>query len=941
MHFITFPVASTNIFPLVNSKQGGQYVTEYNLKSRDMVATNPSVKYAVGPSFIHSLEDFEVKVLEDSDIPEYSATQRYDKGDYCRYNNNSYICIERITVPEPFNPNHWEKTTIAALHSIIQVNPGRAVINGHFIESLSPVTIDLNATNAELIRQSQEPLYGNLSIGFRTYFSTDVTMSGSMLIENTDNMYLGIQLVIEKSANFKTPNDVPTNQNAVTADLKLADFTYVNGTVSPSSIKMNPEATRYIPSDRISDFDNILNDKYVTSANLIDRMFYTFSGSSGWCDSTDNLMIWDADSAHRQTTEAPVVPQADFYTDLNGNVHFIIPHKQQDAVILNDNNERLYYADRDIPLPTANYATGSSGIVNAAYTEKIKEVASVLNTYKQFTNGKQITYWDTLTVDSTGATTPEFPRDLSSLDVGDYILVREDYTVASADGTSSGPSTMYFVLPGGVVTVSSVNMTTEKPLGIRLGVPQVWYQGEHNEPTTSIPNDDDLLDMFAYTSYRGRTNDYFEIEWHYLDELDNPEHSTPKHFYYPVTSVGPKTWSAAILLTGGIPLAGTSQIGGFFNVSNSADYTDAGYVYLDNTGHLRLMDYGLLRSGTLAYQLGDDYRVPANSTITYIQEYLDENVNARIAFKTNATLTSTPTMLNVYITLTAGDEGVINLYNIDSRFGTGIYLHISADDTTADYSNIIINISDCQKIRIDNSITSWVSGPMINLFRTCLYYDAGIINYIRTCDINNQRSVLFSAYTNFTGFDDLTLWYSRFTTSDPDLIINGMEISQPDVSMTTEEINFWSESVPGDNHYYNALRSITLSGSGSLIACSLYVSNGSTRTINTTQHTIIGGKYKLPQSNNLNYPLACVDHPLKVTGVFTTAYLDNTESHWITTETSFTALTGIYNSATGMGDGSIAFNSKTDLIDTTYTNVDTIGGWEPGSYHIFYGGTTV
>ena len=60
MHFITFPVASTNIFPLSNSKQGGQLVTEFNLKSRDMVATNPDIKYAVGPSFIHSLDDFKI-----------------------------------------------------------------------------------------------------------------------------------------------------------------------------------------------------------------------------------------------------------------------------------------------------------------------------------------------------------------------------------------------------------------------------------------------------------------------------------------------------------------------------------------------------------------------------------------------------------------------------------------------------------------------------------------------------------------------------------------------------------------------------------------------------------------------------------------------------------------------------------------------------------------
>ena len=227
MHFITFPVASTNIFPLVNSKQGGQLVTEYNLKSREMVATNPDIKYAVGPSFIHSLDDFKIKLLEDSDVPEYDATKTYDKGDYCSYNNDTYVCIVKITTPEVFDSEHWAKTSIST--SIIQISEGRAVINGHYVETLAPMIIDLNLANAELKQNSQEPLYGNLSIGIKSYFSTSSTMAGSMLVENADNMYLGIQIVITKTADFKTPNDCPalSQQKDVTADIKLADFTYV------------------------------------------------------------------------------------------------------------------------------------------------------------------------------------------------------------------------------------------------------------------------------------------------------------------------------------------------------------------------------------------------------------------------------------------------------------------------------------------------------------------------------------------------------------------------------------------------------------------------------------------------------------------------------------------------------------------------------------------
>lgn len=883
MHFITFPVATSTIFPLSNSTKGGQLVTEYNLKCREMTATNPAIKYTVGPSFIHSTDDFKVTLAEDTSGNTTSS-------------------------------------------SILQVAPGRAVINGHNIESYAPVTIDLSVTNAELIRNSQEPLYGNLSIGFRSYFSTENTMAGSMLVENTDDMFVGIQLVIEKTSEFITPNDSPTDQSRVNADLKLADFTFVNGVISASSISMNTDATRYIPSERIADFDSILNEKYVTSENLDDNKFYTYSGLNGWCNSTGSLMVWDSrawDSV--KTTTPPSLAQADFLTDVLGNVHLVIPHKQQDG-ILNDNGDRLYYKDRDIQVPTADYATGTSGIVTGAYTQKIKDLASVLSTYKEFTNGKQIMYLDTLTSTSTGLSYV-FPTDLSSYTVGDYILVREDYTVTGPIDDAAAPSTMYFVLPGGVTAITW--SSTNKPSGIRLGTPAVIYAGDGaypNPPTSSHPNAEELLDMFAYTSYKGVVNDYFELQYHNVDDTQTTS------YYYKVSAAGPKMWSDPVLLTGGIPLATSDHIGGFYNIPADSAYMDSGYVYMDDTGHLRLMDYSLLRTGTLAYQLGDDISIASNSTLSYLQDYLDEYVNARIAFKTNDTLTDTPTMIHVYIPLPYDVGGTLNIYNIDSRFDTGVYLHFTVPDTKKDYSGITINITNCQRVRIDSSITMLQNGPTFNVYRSCLYYDVNVINYIRNCHFSD---------IGFTGFEDLTIWFSRFTESDPDLIVNGMEISQPNVAMATQDIAFWGNDIVNDNHYSCALRSITLSGNGQLIGCSMYVSNDSTQTVNTTQHVIIGDKFTLPQGSQLNYPVACINQPLKVTGVFTTAYLDDSRTNWITTETSFSALTGVYSAASGVSDGSIAFNSSTTLVPTTYTNVTSLDCWEPGTYHIFYGGTTV
>ena len=44
MNFKRFSVGTTNIFPIANSTAGGQLLTEYNLRSRESVNTNQSVK---------------------------------------------------------------------------------------------------------------------------------------------------------------------------------------------------------------------------------------------------------------------------------------------------------------------------------------------------------------------------------------------------------------------------------------------------------------------------------------------------------------------------------------------------------------------------------------------------------------------------------------------------------------------------------------------------------------------------------------------------------------------------------------------------------------------------------------------------------------------------------------------------------------------------------
>ena len=141
MHFPTFAVASTNIFPLVNSTKGGQLVTEYNLRSREMVGTDPDITYEVGPSYTHGQSDFAVSLLSDMEAPEYSDKETYSIGQYVTYNSVTYVCIDAIVKPEPFDSANW--IVVSSASSILQIAPGRAVINGHYVETLAPMIVDL------------------------------------------------------------------------------------------------------------------------------------------------------------------------------------------------------------------------------------------------------------------------------------------------------------------------------------------------------------------------------------------------------------------------------------------------------------------------------------------------------------------------------------------------------------------------------------------------------------------------------------------------------------------------------------------------------------------------------------------------------------------------------------------------------------------------------
>lgn len=869
MNFITFPVSTTNIFPAANDTSGAQLLTEYNLRSRESVDTNHEIDYFVGKSYTHSPDDFKVRLLQDG------------AGNIISY-------------------------------TTLEILPGRAVINGHFVETFSPMVIDLVEGNAKAATIGEPPLKGGLTIGLRCMYSTQSTMAGSILVNNTDNMYEGIQVVVLPSTEFKTPKDVPNDESLVTAHLKLGTFMYVNGAIN-SLVSETDSKCKSIEGYRISDIDRLLSSTYITKSGLNPKKLYTFSGkeadpSTGrdtWCDSTDSLMIWDNNPT--LTLTAPSVTSATFGRDSSGYTVLTMPHKQVDGMT-DTQGHAQYYADKTIRLPAADFNSSSAGTVTPTYTSHIKNISAKLDNFYHLTNGKQVSYIDKLTDRS------NLPAINPNWSAGDYVLVGQDFTVIDDVTTQySIPSTMYVIVPGVVNGLSYAGQSATGSVPSALTGVELASQSGTDTPNTSTSDhtwENTLFGISSGTWAGAKDIDYFK----YI----HINGSSSTSYYYKVLSSGLMNYSDPLYLTREIPLAQEELVGGFLNVPE--DTTDGGYVYRDASGHLRLLDYMLLRSGTLAYQLGQDMTISAGLTTAEVQNQLDEYVNQRIAFANDEHIANGENEHVINLNIFLGRETsakTITIKEIDSRFNTCVYIHINGD---AD-SYTTINIVDCQKVRIDNNI---VGTPTINLIRSSLYYDASVLNYLNH-------------------IEGLQLWYEQFNSADPKLIVDGLTVQEVDGPIIPNDIDYWNDSTPNDNHYMFALRNITFSPSGDVVGCSVYVRNETTSNIQTGSF-IIASEFVLPQGAGLTYPKSKLTKQLKVSGSFVNAYPTTNDSTtgYMVEDTNFTMLTDKYDpyDPSIHTKGTVSFYVVSQYVTNAIglPSGTSIDGWESNSFHIFSGG---
>lgn len=874
MNLKPFTVGTTNIFPIVNSKAGGQLCTEFNLRSRETVYSDSSIEYPSGPSFTHSLKDFKV-------------------------------------------------TTLLGSSSTLSISRGRALINGHYVESLVDFEIDLQAAN--LVADPADKLPdGRLAIGLLAVYSTAPTIAGAMKAENATGVYEGIHLVILPTTAFKTPLDEPANEMNVTAHIKLAEFTYADGVIS--NLIDNETRVQAFSADRIGSIDALLSDEYIKRINLDPKQLYVLSGKGdssstemNWCTATGSLMVWDSSSqlVLQPTDPTQILQEATFaYNGVSDTTTFSVPHKQPDKALVDAGGYPLYYAPKTFILPNASITGNKGGVVTKAYNNYITQLRDQYDMLKVLPNGKMLRYIPLL---ESRSDLPVLGVDILNYTVGDYILVREDQTTGATAGNY--PVTMYVVIPveqSGIDRTYTFTQTT--PSGIRFGEPIAAtsiaeYDVDDPGSAASIKAVKDYCVDASVPGIAG--NNYVEVVI--------GSGSTSSAAYYVIDPVAEKTYSDPLIISAEVAPATTTTIGGFLNIDQ--DQTGYGYVYMDEDNHLRMADFDLLVSGVLAYQLGEDVKTGVGADIATINEQLTQYVNERVAFPTpqHSATSNTPSVITVTITLPedVGDTHDLYIFGIDSRFTTSVTLAFVGTSS----ADLNIHIADCERIKIEIPVGFL---PKINLYRCNLYYDADVLNSINS-------------------IESLQLWYERRSLSDPEIAVEGMRVSRLTPPTVVQNETYWSGTQTGDSHYKYALQSITFSPTGVITECELLVTDNITSAPNVSaiSPAVNVGAYQftLPIDGNFTYPVNRLSKQLKVGGQFITAFAaSGSQSAYILKNTSFTAVSQYYEVVDGskvLHPGMISFYTVISMVESITgapASHEDLESWRTNKFYRFGGG---
>lgn len=863
-----FTPQNSNIFPMANSTQGGQLVTEYNLKSRESVTSDLSIPYS-GHSFCKTINDFE----------------------------------------------------LSGSGSVLTIGVGSAVIDGHYVELLSATNIDVS--DLEL---PDGTIYIGLRINYINEDNFDITnvRTGAIQPELTQDdqlVYPGVSVVFSDSL-----FDISTvsTRSAVVYDLYLGSAQVVSGSFVGTNTNTSDSKIQCLDASRISGLSSTATQSDDT-AGASEKLYYVYNGKTGWCDASTNLINWgpvrDVNENIVSYIRHPQIATGDSpYDTANAGTGFVniddeislrVSHKTIDS----PDESTPVWKDNYFKLPTADYFNDTAGVVNSEYTSIIKSINRRLSDLQLFGTGHCLGIIDSI---SDVSELPGPPEDSSA---GDYIVVLRD-TSPSAYSQYSGTSeylTTVYMLQGHIATRLSLTNVADASMTYpyvsnKLLSPGEFTFGNYSGGKPDVTNIyaipkgmriaqiTDIQEAFADYSlqYDAQLSSLFNTYW-------DPNGPTPLHgsltdyvvfrytdnttnvisYYYAIVaelSAATPTWSSPIVVNGQAVLATTASIGGFYNTEQGTTY-NAGYVGLDDSGRLRLWDYNLLAQGTLAYQLCESNRSPivigaSGMSAEDIQADLTDSVNERIMFPAGSPQSTTINTSGEYVVQWDGidpetglyisdnapaytadqlqsmqvaynyvrlqvvvpSEGTIEIRNIDSRFGT--YLDVTLVSDTS--STATVRFSNIEKLKVNVQNMQAVNTNLE--FVNCnIYYDPALFGM-----------------TNCT-FVDARIWSDQIG-----LHIDGLHIIQEPFNNYAEitDLSDADSDATVDMHLGCALRGLTYNSQLEIIGADVaFQYLGTAQDADSTLSRIyILDSFKIPQGSILGYDEKCMIYPLHFDG---------------------------------------------------------------------------
>lgn len=473
-----FPSMLTNMFPVANDTNGGQLVSEWNLKQTDSVMGNPRIQWASYPSYAQTSSDFA--------LAEVGGTE----------------------------PASLFIGKVSGLSN-------RAIIDGHFLEVLGRQRINLlsktgidSAIDADILES------GTYEIGLVAVYSGDSTLAsqppgretqiagtvdGTTKLFGQSGMFGGVAVVIGKVGDddkrLRTPADCwkTTDRDRVNCHLKLGSFVWqqeviqgvVGGGIADGSVvNYSSGKLQFIGAERIiNSGEGGSSHSPFTGKDTVDpSKLYAYSTRKPEQDEGEfNHDVWtDITFDMLNLLQARIE-----YDENSDRVSFVAPYKRNPYQIDNyplDNEFRFVF-------PNANPAFQSNaGMMGKYYKDKIEELirmndALVVGSHKY---GRLKRVIDSLTEYST--TFPSLnslPPISNNFESGDAVYILKDFLANDRDtGRPASPIEASDIdsVPS---TMRVITTTPERESDIRffntISIPSGTVPNPANTQPASIP----------------------------------------------------------------------------------------------------------------------------------------------------------------------------------------------------------------------------------------------------------------------------------------------------------------------------------------------------------------------------------------------------------------------------------------------------------------------